>query len=554
MNRFLAVFLSLVVCAAGQQELPAVEDEVRVGVTATRRLTLEEALQAALENNLEIEVERTAVLTARQALRGAKGAFDSILRYTPGLETRATPQANTLFAADGKLSERFLNNNFSFRQATPLSGLSFNVDFLNGRNNTNNPFSALNPFFQSSLNLGFSLPLLRNRELDFQRAEIRIRQKNLERSTLDFETRVIDVMARTIEAYWEVVSALEAARVARDGVNLAREQLDRSRRQVDAGTLAPVELSASEAELQRRRDSYVAAVGAITIAENALKQLMAPNRENALWGERILPVSAPAADAATPALPESVSSALARRPELRSLELSAEAAKVQTKLAKTQTKPQVNLVGGYSLFGLAGTQVIQTGGFGQVFQTFGTRLNELSAIAGLPLLPPVNAGGGVPPNFIGGYGQDLSNLFGGTFKSVQAGVQIEWNPRNNAAEAQLAQAQLQERRLEISRRQLEQVIEAQVRATIQGIFTAHQRIEAARASEKAAREKLDSEVRLFQTGESTNFLVLTRQNELLDSRRRVVDALLLLNRTLTRYDQAVGGLLEKNGIRIDPVH
>ena len=47
-------------------------------------------------------------------------------------------------------------------------------------------------------------------------------------------------------------------------------------------------------------------------------------------------------------------------------------------------------------------------------------------------------------------------------------------------------------------------IEAQVRNALQSIQTARQRITAAEASERAAKEKLESESRLFQTGESTN--------------------------------------------------
>ena len=90
-----------------------------------------------------------------------------------------------------------------------------------------------------------------------------------------------------------------------------------------------------------------------------------------------------------------------------------------------------------------------------------------------------------------------------------------------------------------------------MRGSLQALETARQRIEAARASERASVEKLDSEVRLFQTGESTNFLVLTRQNELLDSRRRVVGAALLYNKAVARLDQAIGATFQVRGITLD---
>jgi outer membrane protein TolC len=105
--------------------------------------------------------------------------------------------------------------------------------------------------------------------------------------------------------------------------------------------------------------------------------------------------------------------------------------------------------------------------------------------------------------------------------------------------------------LKLQRRQTEQLISVEVRNALQGIETARQRIEAATASERAAKEKLDSEIRLFQTGESTNFLVLTRQNELLDSRRRAVQAELQMNRAVARLRQVTGETLEANRIKLD---
>jgi outer membrane protein TolC len=61
---------------------------------------------------------------------------------------------------------------------------------------------------------------------------------------------------------------------------------------------------------------------------------------------------------------------------------------------------------------------------------------------------------------------------------------------------------------------------------------------------------LNSEVRLFQTGESTNFFVLQRQNELLESRRRAVVAHLEYNKSAARLEQARGRTLETKEIRL----
>ena len=86
---------------------------------------------------------------------------------------------------------------------------------------------------------------------------------------------------------------------------------------------------------------------------------------------------------------------------------------------------------------------------------------------------------------------------------------------------------------------------------MQALATARQRIAAAEASERAAKEKVDSETRLFQTGESTNFLVLTRQNEYLDSRRRVVVSHLDFNKAVAQLERAIGLTLDSHNVRLN---
>ncbi len=524
----------------------------RVGVgQEERRMSLDEAVQLALKSNLEIEIDRTDMVNAEQVLKAARGVFDTVLSYRPSVASITTPTASSLAAADGKMAEHDLNNDFFVRQKTPWQGMSLHVDFTNQRQSSNNPFTSLSPLTTSRLTAGFSVPLLRNRALDNDRAQIRVRMKQLRQSKIDFEVRVIDVITRTQGSYWDLVAAIEDATVSEDGVRLAQDQFDRSKRQVESGTLAPVEISAAEAELKRRVDSFATAVGQVTQAENALKVMLISDQSDPLWGLRLTPT-----DVRVPAqlqrdLQAALDEAMKRRAELHSVDLRLEALQIQTALAKDSLKPQLNLTANYTNSGLAGTVTTTQNPFSSVFGAQVDRLNQISTILGLSPLPPMNFGSGVPPAFVGGYGQNISNVFSGNFQSVDAGLTLEWTPRNRTAEAMLAQSAVGERRLKLQKRQVEQGIAVEVRNAMQGIETARQRIEAATASERAAKEKLDSEIRLFQTGESTNFLVLTRQNELLDSRRRTVQAELQMNRAVARLRQATGETLEANQIKLE---
>ena len=545
MNR---IFTAALVAAITLQAQTA-----RVGVgVVEHKLTLSDAVVMALKNNLEVSIEKTNTSDAEQAVRLAKGAFDPTFRWQPSVENRNTPSSSSLQGVNGKLAERFFVQNFAFHQATPWMGASFDASFNNNRTSSNNAFSSLNPYITSQLNFTFTMPLLRNRATDRQRSEILIRNKQVGVTETGFELKVIDVVARVEQAYWDLVGARQDATVEGDAVELATKQLEQNQRMIDSGALAPVELSASQAELERRRDTYLASVGTLTEAENNLKTLLLPHRQDEMWGEAILPVDTRISE--EPRNPddlrEAVAAALKQRPELRQLALETEANGIEENFRADQTKPQVNLVAGYTNAGLAGSLQPSTSNpfsssLGQIYQ----RLNVLSAAAALPPVVPASFGS-LPNTIVGGYGTTLASVFGGKFPSVQAGVQFDLTFRNRAAQAGYSQSLIAGKRLKYQMDLAEQTIEAQVRNALQAIQTARQRIAAAEASERAANEKLASETRLFKTGESTNFLVLTRQNEYLDSRRRVVVAHLDYNKAVARLEQAAGDTLSAHHVKL----
>ncbi|MBM3753988.1 MAG: hypothetical protein FJW38_08425 [Acidobacteria bacterium] len=516
----------------------------RVGVGVVKRsITLKDAVELALKNNLEIEIERTNIDTQRQLLKAAKGAFDPIFHYGPSYQKRNTPAPSVLQAATGKLTEGFVDNNFSLRSRTPWRGMSWNAGFDNNRTSTNNSFVNLNPYSSSRLVLSASLPLFRNRDIDIDRGQIKIRSKQIGISELDFEIRVIDVAARVEQFYWDLAAARQAVEVSSEGVKLSEEQLARTKRQIEAGTLAQVELAASQAELERRRDTYFANIDALNTIENSLKLLLAGGRSSEIWQEELVPSDRnPVSTAAVEPLADTVNAAIKKRVELRQLAQRREANDVQMSLNRNQLKPQINLVGAYVNSGLAGSVSAADNPFTSSNAALYQRVNQLSGANGLaPLAPP--SFGGIPNFLVGGYGSALASLFGGRFPSAQVGLQIDLNLRNQTAEAQLAQTAIAEKRLNLEKTRVEQIIDAQIRNALQSLEASRSRIAAAEASVKAAQGKLDSEIRLFQTGESTNFFVLTRQNELLESRRRAVVAQLEYNKALARLGQAKGETL-----------
>jgi HAE1 family hydrophobic/amphiphilic exporter-1 len=559
------LILTSAVSAFGQEQAPAAAVQTpamrsfpdpaapaRVGVGITQRnLSLKDVIEMALSNNLEIEIQKTARDTAEESVQAARGFFDPTFRWQPLLSTTNTPTGSVLQGASGKLTDRGFVNNFYLRQKFQKFGTLAHLDFENARQTTTNPFTSFNPLLSTRLVAGFTQPLLRGRLVDRDRAELRIRQKRVDASTVDVEVRVIDVVTRVQQAYWDLVAARQDVAVKEENVNWAREQLAINQRLINAGTLAPVELSAAEAELQRRLDTWYSAVGQVTEIENNLKTLIAPERTASIWNDEIVPtegttIEPPDSDD----LRAAVAAAIKRRPELRTLNVQDQINLIEKDLNKDLTRPEVNLIGQYSLSGLGGAVTLGDNPFTASNVALYQRLNQLSVANGLSPLPSPSFGA-APDFLVGSYGTALSNLFGGRFQSFQAGLSIDFNLRNRTATANLGQTLVNEKRLKLERARAEQTIEAQVRSSLQGIQTARQRIAAAEASSRAAKEKLDSEQRLYQTGESTNFLVLTRQNEYADSRRREVVARLDYNKSVARLEQALGTTLASHNVSFE---
>jgi outer membrane protein TolC len=266
-----------------------------------------------------------------------------------------------------------------------------------------------------------------------------------------------------------------------------------------------------------------------------------------MWSDQIVPVDTKTVEPQnTEDVHEAVVDALRRRPEMRQVALRKDANQIDQQLNSNQIKPQVNFVSSYSSTGLGGAVSTASNPFDS-FQPVYDRLNELSASAGLAPVA-VSSLGSLPGSLIGGYGTTLAGVFGGNYQSVQVGLQLDFTARNRAAQGNYTNTLIEAKRLKFEQSRTEQVIEAQVRNSMQAIQTARQRITAAEAGERAAREKLDSETRLFQTGESTNFFVLTRQNEYLDARRRAVLAHLDFNKAVARLEQALGNTLPNHGV------
>jgi outer membrane protein TolC len=184
------------------------------------------------------------------------------------------------------------------------------------------------------------------------------------------------------------------------------------------------------------------------------------------------------------------------------------------------------LTASYTRNGLAGTQNPNTGALALIF-------------------PVV-----VPEALNGDLGRSLGTIGDNLFPDARVGLSVTVPIGNRAARAGVAIAEVGEHQAAIGLAQTRQGVQIEVRNGAAALETTAQRIDATRAGREAAEIQLQAEVERFKVGRSTNFLVLTRQNDLSSARLEEITALSDYRRALTEFARAAGTLLLERQVAI----
>ena len=533
---------------AAQKPLPELN---RVGIDMNRQqpLSLRDAISLALENNKDIEVARQNVRVAEFDLLGAQGVYDPRLSTGAFYERAENPISSFLSGGqNGSVIQSDFAGNARLEGQTPFLGGSYRLDVSSGRFTTNNEFTALNPSFPTSMSVTYTQPLWRGLKFDNSRRQIEIARKNLSLTDAQFRQRAIDTITSVQRAYWDLVFALRSLQVQRDAVTVAQTQLNHNKRLVQEGQLAPIDIVAAESQIFSYEQGVFSALEEVSRAENALKNLIAENKQSTMWIASIVPTDPVELSVPQVALSDALKTAMENRPELQQSNVVKEINEIDQRYFENQTKPAVDLVGQYGINGLAGS--ISTTGVNPFTASqlqIRQRVDELSQLQGLdplPIVPPQT----LSRDLLGGFGTSVENLLSNRFNNFRVGVQISLPLRNRTAEAQLGRSLVEGERIATQREQLEQSIEVEVRNALQAMRSAESRLRAAIATREANEQQFASEQRKLDAGQSTTFLVLERQTALTTARGMELKAQTDLNKAIADLQRATGNALQVNSV------
>lgn len=566
--RILAIFLLAACGAFAQQALPQetlssrpsstlvppvrpFQLPPRTGIETEVQVSLPQALAMALANNKDIEFARIDRIESDYSLTAAQGAYDPQFNVTSYWEQQITPIASALGGtASGSLLNKVWNADPGITTNLPWFGGAFKTDLSSSDVFSNNTFLSLNPQYETALNFSYTQPLWRNLLYDSNRHQIDVAKKNRSLSDEQFRQRVMAVVLQTEQAYWELQYAYNNLQVQLDAVRIGVQQDESNRRQEEQGLLAPIDVVAAQTQLATFEVGAYAAQSALNVAENALKELVLPDRADTGWSAAMIPSTPVDVNVPLTPLGDAIAEAMTNRPEIAQAKISGEINEKDVRYYREQTKPQVNLTALYTRAGLAGTPLPPgpnpfTGAFGPLT----AQINELSTLAGLPQLPVVSFGNAsLPPVLVGNYGHSLAAIWNGNFPTTEVQLNISLPIRNRTADANLGKSLAEGRRIKNQQQQVEQNVAADVRNAMENLQMAQLRLQAAAVARESAEEQYQSEQRQFRAGTSTLFLVQQRQANMITARSQERRSQADMSEAIAQFQLATGTILKERSI------
>jgi len=482
--------------------------------TVREPIALPDAVRMALENNLEVQIQRSEWLANDSRVWIAWGAFDPAFTYTATRESSVTEQNTREFISTGGVAGQgrlFEENNFrlgaSMEGRTLLGtryGVSLRADRLDNTLNQNPRASLYYPEHFSSLGFEVRQPLWKDFGTAANLAEVRIARATKNISKMEWQRQIIQAVATVLVNYYEMQFGFENIRVKQAAVEADRRLLEQNVRREQLGFLSPLDVRQAGVAVSGDEEELLVATNQFMESQFKLKRVILRERE-AVGGRTFEPVGV-LKPKPIPVLNREafIATAFERRLDYAQTGEEIKREDVRYRYAKNQAAPRVDIVGTYGTQGLEST-----------------------------------------------YGKSFDETFNGPSDVWTLGVQVSIPFTNMQGRAQLATVRQLKMQAELRRKQVELTIVLDVDTALSRVETNRQRVETSRQSMRLAQEAVRIANRQFEVGKMSSFDVLEQRRKLYNAQTRELESIASLNVSLVQLSQAKGTLLDELGIRVE---
>jgi outer membrane protein len=463
-----------------------------------RPLSINEAVELALKQNLGIQVERLNPqlqdYTIAQALANYTPVFGGGINYN----NQQQPPSSFLSGSDTTVNSANFGGNAQVAKFFPW-GTNATVSWDSSRSTTNSSFSSFNPQLAGNVDVRVTQPLLRNFKFDTVREQVFSTRKNREIADTSLQQTVALTTRQVKVAYWNYVFALDSLIVSQQSLDLAQESLRDTKSRVEIGTLAPIDIVQAESEVASREEAVIEAQAAIGQSEDVLRTLIFDPNTPDFWSMRLKPTDVAPFMTQAVDLDSAVKNALHDRTDLVSARKRMEITDYDLKYFKNQTLPNLDLGLHYNSTGLAGTQLVR-------------------------------GGDGFPPPVIGtidrSYGDLMKDVFTNKYPTWVLSLNVSYPIGESIAEASYSRAKVSKVQSDINLRDIELNVTSQVRDAARQLSANGKRVDATKAARVLAERRLEAEEKKFAAGMSTSFEVFQAQRDLAQARSNELRAVL----------------------------
>ncbi|MGA8030582.1 MAG: TolC family protein [Bryobacteraceae bacterium] len=435
-----------------------------------------------------------------------------------------SPQSNTVVTGTTALVQEQRVYQAQYSQYSDF-GTYAQLTYTDSWNKFNSASYNLDPYTSGSIDLQVSQNLLNSFGRAVGSRLIRVSKNNEKVSDLQFKQQVITTVSAVLNLYWDLVSFNEDLKARKDELATAQALYEDNKKQVEIGTLAPIEVTRAEAQVYSSQQDLLISQTNLLQQETILKNALSRNgvASPTLAEVHIIPLETfhvPEKDELKP-IEDLVKEALANRVEIAEDRLTVDSQRIQLVGLKNGLKPTLQVFAELTNSALAGTQNSLPGAF------------------------PAD------PFTIGGTGTLLGQMFRRDFPSYSAGVSLSIPLRNRAAQSDYVTTALEMRQDELTLQKAINQVRVDVQNAVIGLRQARVRFDSAVKARILQQQTLDADKKKYTLGAGTVFQVVTDQQNLASAESAETQALANYSHARIQFDQNIGTTLETNNISIN---
>jgi len=539
-------------------------------------LSLEDALALAIENNLNLEIDRYGPLLQASALERAKAGgplrgvprgnsiiqsvdaglgvngstaaaglsngsgggnggagsnttiqqigvvapnFDANFQGGESFGHLTSPQFNTVVAQTESLVQSVRTYSNTVQQGL-LSGGFVQYTSYEQRLNENAPSDLLDPAVGPYMNVLFQQPLLQGFGFRLNDRGIRIAQINATASQQAFRAQLVSLVVSVTNLYWQYASSRDELRLRQRALGITEKFREDTRFEIGLGALAGVELPRAEAEVASRRQDLTIAQANMRQLATQLKEALSHTEDPLLEAAEVIPldhIEVPEQEEPLPPLRQMLEGAMQNRPDVAMAKFRDQTDAINLAGTTNPLLPSLTLRISSSQRGAAGT--------------------------------PQQANAQANPMFVGGYGTALGQIFRRNFPSESSTVSFSAPIGNRSAQADYGFDQLQYRQGQLQNQRDENSILVEISSAATAMRLARARFETARES-RVLQEQLLAAEQQKSYGTATFNYIMIDQRSLIAAQLSELSAISSYAHAQVQLDQTLGQTLQKNHITL----